>query len=356
MALVDALVLTFGVGLLTWVLTVEARFQQPDTGFTADFLLIAYPLADIIVLGLVVRLVTAVRFSPAVLLLVLGTLGYVVGDALFRVGRIDEDWPVGTPLDLGYFALYAFWGAAALVPSMRRITERRLPRPRETTVLRLVLLGLSALIPPGILLFESVAVGGIRHGAVIAVASLVIFLLVLMRLAYLAQRLREQVGRERGLREVTERAGRGRRRCGHRRRAGRRDPRVLGPAGPVPFPAATQRPRRPTPGRHWASVPAETAREAIARLDEPTLCHSATCCGADRRRARRPPRPRRARHRPETITVALPLSVGDGGEDTHRRPAGRRRGASRWSWPRTGSRCSPRRRRWPSSGSRSARR
>ncbi|GIF74543.1 EAL domain-containing protein [Asanoa siamensis] len=202
-ALIDALVLALGTGLLAWVLTIEARLDRPNIGGITLFLLIAYPVVDIIVLGLVARLATAVRLTPAMALLGLGVVGYVIADALFRIGRIDDLWLVRTPLDLGYIALYALWGAAALTPSMKSITDRRPPRERETTVLRLVLLGLSSMIPPTILLYETLAFGTVRHGEVIAVASLVMFLLVLARLVNLAHRLREQIGRERGLRAVT---------------------------------------------------------------------------------------------------------------------------------------------------------
>ena len=42
----------------------------------------------------------------------------VVAAALFRIGRIDDEWLVRTPLDLGYIALSAVWGAAALTPPL----------------------------------------------------------------------------------------------------------------------------------------------------------------------------------------------------------------------------------------------
>ncbi|HEV7710715.1 MAG TPA: EAL domain-containing protein [Asanoa sp.] len=311
-ALIDALVLVLGTGLLTWVLTVEAHFQQPTTGAIADVLQIAYPVTDIILLGLIVRLVTAVRFSPAVLLLVLGTVGYVVADALFRVGQVDGTFPVGTPLDLGYFALYAFWGAAALVPSMRGMTEWRLPRPREVTVLRLVLLALSALIPPAILFYESLAFDSVRHGVVIAIASLVMFLLVLTRLAYLAQRLREQIARERGLREVTEALVAAADNEGIADALDDGIRRVLGPGATYRFLMLTNGADDATPERHMGILPADASHEGIRRLREPTLIHSGDLPPPtiEALGARRVPDGR------QTQILALPLPIGEGGEDT----------------------------------------
>ncbi|MDG4823123.1 EAL domain-containing protein [Asanoa sp. WMMD1127] len=308
-ALIDALVLVLGTGLLAWVLTVEARFEQPHIGVITGVLLIAYPVVDIIILGLVARLVIVVRFSPAVLLLSLGIVGYVVADALFRIGRVDDIWLVRTPLDLGYIALYACWGAAALVPSMRGVTERRAQRPRETTVLRLVLLSVSAMIPPAILLFETLGSGSVRHGEVIAVASLVILLLVLARLVNLAQRLREQIGRERGLRAVTTAL------VAAADNDGIADALDDGIRGVLPtgtdyrFLLLTDGTDDATPGRHMGTVPPESAHHAIARLREPSLISTgrlslpiANALGAGQ-----PP----TGHRPEPVTLALPLSVGE---------------------------------------------
>ncbi|MEV4623227.1 EAL domain-containing protein, partial [Asanoa sp. NPDC049573] len=305
-ALIDALVLILGTGLLAWVLTVEANFDQPATGAVADVLQVAYPVADIILIALVVRLVTAIRFSPAVLLLVFGTVGYLVADALFRVGG---HFPVGNPLDAGYFALYAFWGGAALVPSMRGLTEWQLPRPREVTVLRLVLLGLSALIPPGILFYESLAFDSVRHGVVIAVASFVMFVLVLTRLWFLAQRLREQIDRERALREVTAALVSAADNEGIADALDDGIRHVLGPAANYRFLLLTGADQA-TPGRHMGNMPTDPSHEAIHRLREPTLIRAGDLPAptVEALGARRIPDGR------QTQILALPLPFGEGGE------------------------------------------
>ena len=273
-ALIDALVLMLGAGLLTWVLTVEMRIDQQNALLT-NIVIVAYPLSDVAILALVTRLVTAVRFSPAVLLIVFGTVGLLVAEVLFRIGRANGEWLFGTPLDIGYFAIYAFWGAAALVPSMRGITERRLHRPRETTLLRLVLLALSAMIPPGILLYETLAFPNVRHGAVIAISSAVMFLLVLVRLASLAARLREQVARERGLRSVTTAL------VGAADNDGIADAlddgirKVMAPGTVYHFLLLTHSGDLEHPGRHMGILPGASSQAAVDRVHEPTLLTTA---------------------------------------------------------------------------------
>ncbi|GAA1841903.1 putative bifunctional diguanylate cyclase/phosphodiesterase [Asanoa iriomotensis] len=310
-ALIDALVLVLGTGLLAWVLTIEARFDQPHVGMITAVLLIAYPVTDIIVLGLVARLVTAVRFTPAVAMLAIGVIGYVVADALFRIGRIDDVWLVRTPLDIGYIVLYTLWGAAALTPSMRNITDRRMPRSRETTVLRLVLLGLSAMIPPTILLYETLAFGTVRHGEVIAVASLVMFLLVLARLVNLANRLRDQVGRERGLRAVSTAmvAAADDKGIADALDLGIRG--VLAPGTSYRFLLLTSGGADLNPvGRHLAVLPAGAPGDAIRQLGEPSLLSMDELPGpiADALGARH------GGDGHDTLTLALPLSVGEHGD------------------------------------------
>ncbi|MEV4537962.1 EAL domain-containing protein [Asanoa sp. NPDC049518] len=309
-ALIDALVLVLGTGLLAWVLTVEARFDQPHVGVITGILLIAYPVADIIVLGLVARLVTAVRLSPAVVLLGLGIVGYVVADALFRIGRLDDEWLVRTPLDLGYIALYALWGGAALAPSMCGITDQRPARDRETTVLRLVLLGISALIPPAILLYEAIGLGSVRHGVVIAVSSLVMFLLVIARLVNLAQRLREQIGRERGLRAVTTAlvATADDEGIADALDDGIRG--VLAPGTRYHFLLMTHGADAKALGRHMGVLPTSSV-EAVRRLGEPTFLSGrelprsiATALGAHGHAGGHS-------NESDKLTLALPLTVED---------------------------------------------
>jgi diguanylate cyclase (GGDEF)-like protein/PAS domain S-box-containing protein len=202
-ALIDALVLMTGVGLLVWVFLVEANATRPELTVVQKAIAVAYPLADVAILAMVTRLVTAVRWTRAVTLLTAGATGLLVSDVIYRIDRLQGTWTDGGPVDLGWLAFYFCWGAAALHPSMREITEPRTGRQRPTTAPRLALLALASLIPPGILLFEASRYGLVRHGAVIAVTSVVMFLLVLIRLAGVAGELREQIGRERGLRDVT---------------------------------------------------------------------------------------------------------------------------------------------------------
>ena len=106
-----------------------------------------------------------------------------------RLIQLNGNWHVGTPVDLGWVAFYGLWGAAALHPSMRELTEPKVLPRTEQRLSRLLLLGLASLIAPAVLLIEAVT-GVVRDAGVIAALSALLSLLVIARLgrAVLVQR------------------------------------------------------------------------------------------------------------------------------------------------------------------------
>ena len=84
--------------------------------------------------------------------------------------------------DVGWLLYYACCGAAALHPSMSRLTEPEPIVARELSLRRIWVIALAALVAPAILLAEAV-VGHVRDGVALAVAGSALFLLVLARVA-----------------------------------------------------------------------------------------------------------------------------------------------------------------------------
>ena len=87
---------------------------------------LAYPLMDVLLLAVVVRLaVGGGRRGPAFFLLVFGSVALLATDAAYGMiqlsGVIYEN---GGPLEAGWLGFYLLWGAAALHPSMRRMADQ----------------------------------------------------------------------------------------------------------------------------------------------------------------------------------------------------------------------------------------
>jgi diguanylate cyclase (GGDEF)-like protein/PAS domain S-box-containing protein len=200
-SVLDALILTGGVGLLSWIFLISPYVESPDLNPFEKLVSVAYPLYDLLILLTVIRLVVMVRRSAASTILTAGAIGLLVSDVLYGLIQLGGSWQIGGPVDLGWIVYYAGIGAAALHPSMVSLTEPRVVRHHEISQRRLALLTLSSLIAPAVLLIE-VMHGRVRDASVIALCSAAMFLLVLSRLAGVVNVHRRAVSRERALRDV----------------------------------------------------------------------------------------------------------------------------------------------------------
>ena len=165
---------------------------------------VAYPLGDVLALAMMIRLLTAAgRKPPAVSWLAASIVGVLVSDVVYGLGRLDSDWIVGGPIDLGWIVFYAGAGYAALHPSMIWLTDDRAPACTrvETGGRRLVLLSIATLIAPAVLLTEYLN-GGVVDAPVIAAGSALMFLLVMGRVGDL-ENIRKRMNVNKGPRPRT---------------------------------------------------------------------------------------------------------------------------------------------------------
>jgi diguanylate cyclase (GGDEF)-like protein/PAS domain S-box-containing protein len=199
-SLIDALTLTVGLGLLSWIYLILPYVHNPSLSWLQKCCAIGYPLGDVLVLAMLARLLAPGRMrARSVQLLTLGTLGLLVSDVVYGLIQLHGTFRNGTVVDLGWAVLYAAWGAAALHPTMADLTRPVARRPAEVSPLRLAVLMLASFIAPVVLLIQSL--GDKKDDAsVIAVFSAVLYLLVLSRLWDVATSHRRALGRERVVR------------------------------------------------------------------------------------------------------------------------------------------------------------
>src|SRR5579859_211506 len=200
-SLLDALTITAGLALLSWIFLIQPYAQSSALSWLQKTFSIAYPLGDVLVLTMLLRLLApGSGRSRSVQLLTLGSLGLLVSDVLFGLIQLHGTWHIGTPVDIGWAFFYGAWGAAALHPSMVELTQPVSGR-QTGSPLRLVFLMFASLIAPAVLFVESRG-GRPRDAAVIAVFSAVLYMLVLSRLADVATSYLRAQARERSLREA----------------------------------------------------------------------------------------------------------------------------------------------------------
>ncbi|MFF2541754.1 EAL domain-containing protein [Kitasatospora sp. NPDC058063] len=200
--LLDALIPTIGLALLAWIYLILPYARNPDLDWFQKAVSIAYPLGDVVVLALLLRLLTPRGGnSRSLQLLAVGSLGLLVSDVLYGLVQLHGTWHIGTPVELGWAAFYTAWGAAALHPSMVELTRPVPTQQPDLSTARLVLLTLASLIAPAILIIEALA-GNTGNAGVIGAFSALLYLLVLARLAVVVSDRRQAVARERTLREA----------------------------------------------------------------------------------------------------------------------------------------------------------
>jgi len=202
-SLLDALIVAGSCGIFV----MEPYVRAADLSLLDKTLSIAYPLGDITILCVLARLVSSVGFRNwSVRLLSVGAIGLLVADVLYGGTQLAGNWKGGGFADIGWVVFYVFWGAAALHPSMRELSE---PQPAQETHLGVpALVGLSAatLVAPALLVWQAATDGVGGDVGEIGATSGVVFLMVIARLASTARAQAAQVARERALRrEVSER-------------------------------------------------------------------------------------------------------------------------------------------------------
>jgi signal transduction histidine kinase len=185
-SLLDALVVTVGLGMVSWVFLVGPLAHSPDLTLAERVVSMAYPIIDVLLLATVVRLVVdRGPRPPAFWVLCCGVGALLVTDSLYTVIQLTGGYHTGSPIDLGWMTWYACWGAAALHPTMNALAEPAPSREVRLSRWRLGLLAGASLLAPAVQVVQ-LARRQPTEGLVTAVGSMVLFGLVLARLNGLA--------------------------------------------------------------------------------------------------------------------------------------------------------------------------
>ena len=185
--ILDAATFTVGLGLLVWVYLVVPNLDAP-TSLIVKLTSIAYPLGDTLVWAMIVRLLVIDARTWAIRFLAFGALGLISADIIYAIIQFSGGWQVGTYVDLGWLSFYAFWGVAALLPSMKQL-DKPIPKTQTIRTSRLVLLAGTALAAPVVLLVETLRGNTDKVAIVVAVFAAALFILVILRLFTLVKEI-----------------------------------------------------------------------------------------------------------------------------------------------------------------------
>jgi PAS domain S-box-containing protein len=204
----DAALITACVGFLGWVFVIGRDMHLAFTW--AGAVSAAYPLLDLIALGLLIRVgLQPGRRPVSYWLLLLSLLPLLVADGSYVIPSLSAGYHLGSWLDAGWLGAYVLVGLAALHPSMTRLAHSRPGAPRVSPVRSLVAGGIGLVLLRAADRYEGVVRHRTESGVGLA-AGLVLVLLVLARLALLVRELDRQRRRaeesERKFRMVFERS------------------------------------------------------------------------------------------------------------------------------------------------------
>lgn len=180
-AALDSAIVTAALGLLGWVLLARPTIDGYADAPLAATVAAIYPFVDILLVGLLVRLVTSPGGRSRSFRLLVASMGLlVVADTLLTAMNLTT-WGTTNRLDFLWLLSYAASGAAALHPSMVSLTTPVPPEPLRFTRARLATLALAALVPPGVLGVQAAL--GLRLDVwAVVVGSVAVFGLVIARM------------------------------------------------------------------------------------------------------------------------------------------------------------------------------
>lgn len=181
-AFLDAAILATGVGVVAAVFLIEPAAEAAGTSTLTQVVAAAYPIGDLLVLAVVVRLFS-VRIAGnvafwalvgGIVILLVGDLGYVAAEVY---GDVYPQW-----IDIGYLLSYLLLGLAALHPSARELCE---PAPERSgsrfTATRLVVLCGALVLAPAT--DQAAHLAGVHHGSwVVLIGGCLSAVLVVLRL------------------------------------------------------------------------------------------------------------------------------------------------------------------------------
>jgi len=152
---VDGVTAALAVGAISAAVVVEAVLNAAAGGDRVAVITnLAYPVTDLVLLGLIVGAVAARgwRVDRTLGLMIAGVLSFWLSDSLYLVLSAKGQWESGGPFDAGWWATAIFFGAAAWQPATQHVASAT-ARPRAGMILAPIGFALAGL---GVLVFGSV--------------------------------------------------------------------------------------------------------------------------------------------------------------------------------------------------------
>ena len=195
--LLDAGILATAAAILSWTFLMQPVVAGSDLDPLSLWISLSYPLADLLLIGVAIGLLTTPGARTMSFRLLLGSLvTLLVADQIYALQNLDGSYVSGGPIDSLYLVAYLTFGVSALHPTMRALTD---PHPVAVQWLghvRIACLALAMVTGP---LLVALGPNGDDGLLVPALGTALLSLLVLVRLAGVVGLLERDVSQRRAL-------------------------------------------------------------------------------------------------------------------------------------------------------------
>jgi diguanylate cyclase (GGDEF)-like protein/PAS domain S-box-containing protein len=203
--LIDALIMSVGLGLVSMIVLIAPYLRDHSLSLAPKLVSIAYPSGDIILLaaGICLAVDTGKR-RPSFYLLIASIVTLLVTDFIYGILTYHDAYHHQLWLDVGWISFFLLWGAAALHPSMRGLSDAGVERPAHLTPTRLALLAGATFIAPALEFSNALT----RHDSdlvFLAAASTALYGLAVGRMYGLVRQRERAAARERSLTDLSGR-------------------------------------------------------------------------------------------------------------------------------------------------------
>ncbi|MBP2472497.1 diguanylate cyclase (GGDEF)-like protein [Crossiella equi] len=181
--ILDAAVLSVSAGMMSWLYLIGPRAQQ-DSPLLVKAASLAYPMMDLAMLAVALRLIMGGGRRPAAFwLLSTNLIALFAADSIYVLQQLDGTYAAGNFLDAIWLVSNLALGAAALNPTMAQLGDRS-EQDTDTgpSLVRMAVLSAAALLAPVVLFVQS-SHDDMSGVPVIAVACALLFGLTIARLA-----------------------------------------------------------------------------------------------------------------------------------------------------------------------------
>jgi two-component system cell cycle response regulator len=181
---IDALVVAISAGLLSWIYILQPLTSDSELPLNAKLTQSAYPVLDLMLLILAVRLVMGAGTRGTVLYLLLSSMAVMLGvDTAYLATAIADGGAVTEAyLDALWMIALGLLGSAGLHPGVRHFDQRTDTALPDASPVRLGVLAVAVLMAPGVQFIEWLR-GRPPSVPLISGACAIMFLLVLARMS-----------------------------------------------------------------------------------------------------------------------------------------------------------------------------